>query len=145
MSENEKQDKPKIIVDSDWKEQAKKEKEELARKAEQESQQSPRGGQGQAPPKPDFITHCASLATQAMISMGAIAHPLTGQAQVDHAQARYVIDTLEMLKEKTQGNLDDEEARTLDSLVSELKLVWVQVTQSSGQSSAEDPGEESND
>lgn len=135
MSENEKQDKPKIFVDSDWKEQARKEKEELARNAQKDAG----GKSSDAPPKPDFITHCASLATQAMISMGAIAHPMTGEAQFDPIQARYVIDTLEMLKEKTTGNLSDEEARTIESLVSELKLVWVQVAKATDQASAEKP------
>lgn len=124
---DDKQDKPKIIIDSDWKEQARKEKEELSKEAESKAQakQSATG----APPKPDFVTHCASLATQAMISMGAIAHPATGQAQIDLNQARYVVDTLELLKEKTAGNLSDEESETLDSLIGELKMVWAQVVQ----------------
>lgn len=127
MSENDKQDKPKIIVDSDWKEQARKEKEELSKEAEAKAKPSAAATGEQ--PKPDFTTHCASLATQAMISMGAIAHPMTGEAAVDIPQARYVIDTLELLKEKTEGNLTDEESKTLTSLIGELKMVWAQVVQ----------------
>ncbi|MCB9894533.1 MAG: DUF1844 domain-containing protein [Planctomycetes bacterium] len=111
------EDKPKIIVDSDWKEQAAQEKEKLAK----ENAPEQRG----LPPA-DFITHCASLATQAMIFMGAIANPMTGEPDVDFEQARYVIDTLAMLKEKTAGNLADDEATTLESLIGELKLIWVQ-------------------
>ena len=117
MSED-KPEKPKIVVDSDWKEQAAKEKEQLAEKV---GESQPRG----LPPA-DFITHCASLATQAMIFMGAIANPLTGQADIDFEQARYVIDVLAMLKEKTEGNLKQDEQDTLDSLIGELKLIWVQ-------------------
>ncbi|MCB9936487.1 MAG: DUF1844 domain-containing protein [Planctomycetes bacterium] len=124
MSE-EKPDKPRIVVDSDWKEQAAKEKERLAEKADQGT---PRG----LPPA-DFITHCASLATQAMIFMGAIANPLTGQADIDFEQARYVIDVLVMLKDKTQGNLKQDEQDTLDSLIGELKLIWVQAQGGSAQ------------
>jgi hypothetical protein len=117
----EKQDKPKIVVDSDWKAQAAREKEQLAEKLEGAEKPARR----ELPPA-DFITHCASLATQAMIFMGAIANPLTGQADVDFEQARYVIDVLAMLQEKTRGNLQPEEQSTLDNLISELKLIWVQ-------------------
>ena len=112
-------DKPKIIVDSDWKEQAEKEKEQLGEEV---------GGDERELPPADFSTHCASLATQAMIFMGAIANPMTGQAEVDFRQARYVIDVLAMLKEKTAGNLKDDEQTTLDSLISELKMIWVQAS-----------------
>jgi hypothetical protein len=37
-----------------------------------------------------------------------------------------VIDVLAMLQEKTRGNLQPEEQSTLDNLISELKLIWVQ-------------------
>lgn len=111
-------DKPKIIVDSDWKEQAAKEKAKLAEEAAPDEKR-------ELPPA-DFVTHCASLATQAMIFMGAIANPMTGQADIDFDQARYVIDTLDMLKEKTDGNLKQDEADALESLRGELKMIWVQ-------------------
>ena len=112
------EEKPKIIVDSDWKEQAAQEKEKLAKEA---------GPEQRGLPPADFVTHCASLATQAMIFMGAIANPLTGQPDVDFEQARYVIDTLAMLNEKTKGNLEPDEETTLESLIGELKLIWVQI------------------
>jgi hypothetical protein len=113
------EDKPKIIVDSDWKQQAEQEKEKLAKETAPEER---------GLPPADFVTHCASLAPQAMIFMGAIANPMTGKADVDFEQARYVIDTLSMLREKTKGNLKSDEETTLESLVGELKLIWVQVT-----------------
>jgi hypothetical protein len=118
--QNQGEKKSKLIVDSDWKEQAEKEKEELAGNFELPD--------GQGMPKPDFIHHCASLATQAMILLGAIANPMTGQAEYDPEQARYLIDTLGMLREKTQGNLTPEETNTIDNLVGELKVAWVQIT-----------------
>ncbi|MCA8916101.1 MAG: DUF1844 domain-containing protein [Planctomycetes bacterium] len=120
------EDKPKIIVDSDWKEQAAQEKEKLAKESEPEQR---------GLPPADFITHCASLATQAMIFMGAIANPLTGEADIDYEQARYVVDTLAMLQEKTKGNLNSDEEATLENLIGELKLIWVQA-----QRGAEGPG-----
>jgi hypothetical protein len=114
-------EQPKILIDSDWKEQAAKEKEELAGDFE-----LPGGGEGM--PEPDFMHHCASLATQAMILLGAIANPMTGEAEYDPEQARYLVDTLVMLRDKTKGNLTPEEAESLESLIGELKLIWVQIT-----------------
>ena len=80
-------------------------------------------------PKADFLTHCASVATQAMIFMGAMRHPMTGEVEFDPIQARYLIDTLGMLKEKTKGNLDAKESQAVDEMLGELKMVWVQVIQ----------------
>ena len=114
-----KPEKPRIVVDSDWKEQAAREKEKLAEKFAPE--------QPRELPPADFITHVASLATQSMIFMGAIANPLTGKADVDFDQARYIIDTLSMLREKTKNNLSKDESETLENVLGELKLIWVQV------------------
>lgn len=122
-------DKPRIVVDSDWKAQAEADKEQLAEKVGPKPQQ-------EGLPPADFITHCASLATQAMIFMGAIANPLTGQADIDFEQARYIVDTLSMLKDKTKGNLESHEAETLDSLIGELKLIWVQAQAAYGKKDA---------
>lgn len=129
--------KPKIIVDSDWKAQAEREKEQLAAKLGEDKKPEPKpgdadgGAQGQAQqmPKADFLTHCASVATQAMIFMGAMRHPMTGEVEFDPIQARYLIDTLGMLKEKSKGNLDAKETQAVDEMLGELKMVWVQVIQ----------------
>jgi len=130
-------DKPKIIVDSDWKAEAEREKEKLSAKLGEEKKEAAKGEAAPAPaagedhplPKPDFLNHCASVATQAMIFLGAIRHPATGEVEFDPAQARYLIDTLQMLKEKTKGNLEPKEAETLEGMLGELKMVWVQVIQ----------------
>jgi hypothetical protein len=132
-------DKPKIIVDSDWKAEAEREKEKLSAKLGEEKQaakpaeaadgQDPEPEQGQQLPKPDFLGHCASVATQAMIFLGAIRHPATGEVEFDPAQARYLIDTLQILKDKSKGNLDAKETESLDGMLAELKMVWVQVIQ----------------
>lgn len=127
-------DKPKIIVDSDWKAEAEREKEKLSAKLGEEKkaeQPAPQGdaADGQPLPKPDFLGHCASVATQAMIFLGAIRHPMTGEVEFDPAQARYLIDVLQILKDKTKGNLEAKETETLDNMLAELKMVWVQVMQ----------------
>lgn len=133
--------KPKIIVDSDWKAQAEREKEQLSAKLGEDKKAAAKPAQspGEAPadgaagqqqmPKADFLTHCASVATQAMIFMGAMRHPMTGEVEFDPLQARYLIDTLGILKDKTKGNLDAKETEALDGMLGELKMVWVQVIQ----------------
>ena len=65
------------------------------------------------------------LATQAMMAMGAIPHPMTGQPEVHLDQARHFIDLLIVLQEKTQGNLDDEEKGMLDNLLNEFRAAFV--------------------
>lgn len=130
-----KTEKPKLIVDSDWKAQAEREKEQLSAKLgeEKKAPQEPESKEGaqhpQQMPKADFLTHCASVATQAMIFMGAMRHPMTGEVEFDPLQARYLIDTLGVLKEKTKGNLDAKETEALEGMLGELKMVWVQVIQ----------------
>ncbi|MEE9311423.1 MAG: DUF1844 domain-containing protein [Planctomycetota bacterium] len=117
------EDKPKIIVDSDWKEEAQREKEDLAKKAEVKQEQA-----RQPLPKPEFLTHITSLATQSLIFLGVVANPMTGQAEFDPEQARFIIDSIAMLMEKTKGNLTEQEEQTGNSIVSELKMAWVQAT-----------------
>ena len=50
----------------------------------------------------------------AMQQMGKIANPLTGKVERNLEQARFSIDTLAMLREKTRGNLSDDLERLLD-------------------------------
>jgi hypothetical protein len=122
-------EKPRLVVDSDWKEQAERDKERLARDA------APPPGRDLPPA--DFTTHAASLATQALIFMGAIANPITGKADIDFDQARYIIDTLGMLRDKTKGNLTADEQETIDNVLGELKLVWLQVSAQANSSKRE--------
>lgn len=78
-------------------------------------------------PKADFPTFVLSLATSAMLHLGLIPDPQTGEpGKVDRELARHTIDTLEMLEEKTRGNLDDEESRLLKEALTELRMRYVQ-------------------
>ncbi len=61
----------------------------------------------------------------AMHQMGKLKNPLTGKVERDLAQAQISIDILDMVKEKTKGNLRPEEERFLTNILSELKLNFV--------------------
>ena len=67
-----------------------------------------------------------SLGTQALMSLGQIANPMTNQAEVDRDPARHCIDLLGMLEEKTAGNRTEEESQLLDGLLYELRILFLQ-------------------
>lgn len=80
--------------------------------------------------KIDFFGYVASLAFQAMIFLGEIANPLTGKIEKNPEQAKLLIDTLILLREKTKGNVTEAEQGLLDSSIYELQLKYVQGLQS---------------
>ncbi len=76
--------------------------------------------------KIDFATFVLSLSTSALYQMGLV--PGTDGATVpspSRALARQTIDTLEMLAQKTRGNLEEEEKKLLESLLYELRMQFV--------------------
>lgn len=78
-------------------------------------------------PKVDFSTFVLSLGTTALYQMGLVEDPVSGQtAPPDLLVAQQTIDTLEMLREKTLGNLDEEERKLIDSLLYELRIKFVE-------------------
>jgi hypothetical protein len=77
-------------------------------------------------PKPDFAALVISLAHSALYHLGLEPDPQTGQkASLDRALARQTIDTIEMLEEKTRGNLTEGEARLLEELLYDLRARFV--------------------
>jgi hypothetical protein len=84
-----------------------------------------------AQPSPGGLTFSMflqSLAQQALMQMGLIPWP-HGQRELTLEQARDTIDILELLKAKTEGNLDAEEQQLMDTIVQELKMSFVEVQQ----------------
>ncbi len=74
----------------------------------------------------DFATFALSLSTSALYQLGVVPGPDGGKrAEPDRVLAQQTIDTLEMLREKTRGNLDDEERQLLESLLYELRMQFV--------------------
>lgn len=63
--------------------------------------------------------------TAAMQQMGKIKNPLTDTVERDLAAAKNSIDILEMLREKTRGNLSQDEGRLLTQVLQELRLNYV--------------------
>lgn len=128
-------EKPKIIVDDDWKSQARAEKERLAATEKPAGQaqgqpgaEQPAGGPGQGGQGPaTFDDLIKMLASQALLYLGAIPDPESGKAILAPDAAKMNIDMLGILQEKTKGNLTDEEQKMLDSFVSELRMQFVEI------------------
>ena len=77
----------------------------------------------------DFSTFVLSLATTAMVQLGLVPDPSTGTPlPKDPLLARQTIDTLEMLRDKTRGNLDEEEQKLIDSLLYDLRMRFVEAS-----------------
>ena len=84
------------------------------------------GGPGEMP-QVDFSTFVLSLGTTALYQLGIVADPATGATvEPEPALAQQTIDTLEMLRDKTRGNLDEEERKLIDSLLYELRMRFVE-------------------
>ncbi|WP_413580737.1 DUF1844 domain-containing protein [Bdellovibrio sp. HCB288] len=68
-----------------------------------------------------------SLASSAVMAMGLAPDPSTGQTAKDKNMARFNIDLLVVLQQKTKGNLTADEAQFLDNLINDLQLKFVSV------------------
>ena len=75
-----------------------------------------------------FLSLVMSLASNAAASLGMMPHPVTGESGVDLQTAKHWIDVLGMLEQKTKGNLDHQEAQTLEHLLGDLRMQYVSFT-----------------
>lgn len=85
--------------------------------------------EGDVPPELDFFNYIASLGFQAMIFLGEMPNPMTNQVEKNLKQAKFLIDTLVLIREKTTGNLNKEEAELLNGSIYELQRRFVEVAQ----------------
>jgi len=77
------------------------------------------------PPNPDFSFFVTTISLQASISLGQIANPATNKTEEDLVQAKFLIDTLGMLQDKTRNNLSADESKLLEDLLYELRSVYL--------------------
>ena len=132
MTVSEKSDNEKK-VDTDWKESVAREREAPERRKDRATQQGEvtapeepnRKRTRRALPKPTLSLFVSSLASQVYIFLGDIENPLTGKQAKDLEQAKYTIDMIQVLKDKTRGNVSEDEAKLLDALLFELRMRYV--------------------
>jgi hypothetical protein len=70
------------------------------------------------------------LSTSALQQLGKLVNPATSKAEVDLDGAQVTIDMLNMLREKTRGNLSRDEEKMLGELVSSLQMNYVETARS---------------
>ena len=129
-------------VDESWKAQATEEKDKLediltqpkdpsgaSDRTRTQSETSTNGTEHTHEVEINFLNYITSLGFQAMIFMGEIPNPVTNQIEKNLSQAKFLIDTLSMLKEKTTGNVTDQENNLLESSIYELQMRYVQLVQ----------------
>jgi Domain of unknown function (DUF1844). len=85
-----------------------------------------------------FIEFVMMHAQNAALFLGQIPNPKTGQPEINLDLARMFIDQLEMIQEKTRGNLTNEEIAVLRNAISNLQMAYVEVAGESGR--ARPPG-----
>ena len=88
------------------------------------------GGQAKAanaPPLPtiNFATFIFSLNSSALVQLGLMEDPMTGEKGKNLPLAKQTIDIIAMLEEKTRGNLESDEAAMIKNMLYDLRILYV--------------------
>jgi len=127
MADEEKNKDKKIIIDEDWKHQAQREKEMLAAQEEAEKEKEEEDRPRGPLPEGNFAALVSMLTTQALFSLGLLQIKGQDKREPDLELAKYNIDMLQTLEEKTKGNLTKEEETVLTNTLNDLRMGYVQV------------------
>jgi len=129
-------EEPKIIIDEDWKAQVQREKDE----ADVPAEDAPVAGAEAEEPPANFVALVSSLATQCMFALGLIQQQEGGQVMVDIQGAKFLIDLLIVLRDKTEGNLEPDEEGAITEAISELQRAYVVRAQQVQEASMKEAG-----
>ncbi|MBN1256723.1 MAG: DUF1844 domain-containing protein [Planctomycetes bacterium] len=77
------------------------------------------------PVEANLLQFFSGMAMQTLMHLGLMTNPLTQKMEPNLVQAKYSIDILGILQEKTQGNLTDEEEGYLTAMLAELRMQYV--------------------
>lgn len=91
--------------------------------------------------KVDFTVFLSGLVAEGLASLGLLKHPAAEGIKKDLRHAGLVVDTLDMIKNKTKGNLTKEEEESLEQALHQLRMAYVSATQED-QKKEEKPQEE---
>lgn len=120
--------KDKRIFSPGREEVSKEERPEKSEQQEPQQESKPEGdAQREVPlPEPSFSTFLTFFFfQQAIMFLGEMPHPETQQVNKNLPMAKYLIDTLAIIKEKTSGNLTSDEQSQLDTFLTELRMRYV--------------------
>ena len=122
-------DMPGKRVDESWKEQVEQEKRAKTPGQPGPAAQPPEPAQqDEALPEARFDLFISGLAMDALIALGEVPHPTTRKQTTNLVHARYLIDLLGMLEEKTRGNVSVDEERLLKDTIYQLRMRYLAKT-----------------
>jgi len=90
-------------------------------------------------PDASFSSLVLTLSSSAWVGLGKIADPLSGETKKDLKSAKFTIDTLIMLREKTKGNLSDDETKLLQTVLGDLQANYAEVVFAGKESNEKHP------
>ena len=122
---DEPKEESKIIVDEDWKSQVEAEKAAACGCGGHGPEAAAETDSAGALPPPSLTMLAGSLYLQGMISLGMLPPPDSDKPEVDLVHAKYAIDSIAMLQEKTEGNRTEQETSELDRMLHEMRMVYV--------------------
>ncbi len=125
----------KLIIDEDWKREAQREKEKMAAQEAEEKKKEAAEGRTKGPrglPRGDLAGLISMLTTQALFALGLIQIKGEEDREPDLELARYNIDMLEAIAQKTKGNLTPEEEELLKNTLSDLRMGYVNIANQLG-------------
>ncbi len=76
----------------------------------------------------DFTTFVLSLVSSAQVHLGLIPNPVTQKSESNLEAARQTIDIIAVLKDKTKGNLTNDEGRLLEYVLYDLRMKFVELS-----------------
>ena len=76
-------------------------------------------------PEPSFEVIISTFATQAAVALGQVPNPMTGKEETDLAHAKFAIDLLQILEEKSRDNRTEDEGGLLSGVLAKLQLLYV--------------------
>jgi hypothetical protein len=99
---------------------------EETRSPESEDRRPADDAQTQAPlPEINFSTFIMSLNASALVNLGLIDDPASGTKSMNLPIAKQTIDIMSMLEERTRGNLNEDEAEMIKSILYELRMLYI--------------------
>ncbi|BBO32205.1 DUF1844 domain-containing protein [Lacipirellula parvula] len=123
-------DAKKIIIDEDWKSQVAAEKEAAKHPgAGAEGVGDEMSAHDGELPEASFELLISTFVTEAMVALGQFPHPGTGEIAADPGHAKFAIDMIGVIADKTKGNLNPMEEQGLQDLLHQLRMTYVAATQ----------------
>ncbi len=103
-------------VDESWKETIKK---------EEDAQQGHPQEKAEYPQEINLELFLSGLMIEGLVALGEIENPVAKKTETNLDQARYIIDIISMLAEKTKNNVTPEEAKAVEHILYELRIRYV--------------------